>query len=163
MRKVLKSCFFLLFCSQTFGLTNIIVDSNQDNPSGPIMNTTLRDAINQINQALDTAYEVEFQLIAPFNEISLLAGLPPLNISSTGTHSSTVTFNTTSVPVSVIGISSGTATNIFFIVDGTVTIQNMTLTNGTSQGGNGVEGGGGGLGAGGAVFVNNLATCTLID
>jgi autotransporter-associated beta strand protein len=42
-----------------------------------------------------------------------------------------------------------------------VTIQNLTLTGGVAQGGNGSNGGGGGLGAGGAVLVNPTADVLL--
>lgn len=42
---------------------------------------------------------------------------------------------------------------IFFVNSGTVSFNNMTLTNATAQGGNGFYGGGGGMGAGGALFV----------
>src|SRR5262245_45246714 len=44
-----------------------------------------------------------------------------------------------------------------------VAINDLTLANGLSQGGNGVDGGGGGLGAGGALFVNQSADVTLTD
>ncbi|MBS1807940.1 MAG: hypothetical protein JST84_07095, partial [Acidobacteria bacterium] len=48
-------------------------------------------------------------------------------------------------------ISGGNASRIFWIQNGTITIQNLTLANGLAKGGNG---GGGGMGAGGAIFMH---------
>ncbi len=48
-------------------------------------------------------------------------------------------------------ISGGNASRIFWIQNGTITIQNLTLANGFARGGNG---GGGGMGAGGAIFMH---------
>jgi len=46
-------------------------------------------------------------------------------------------------------ISGGTVTRIFWIQNGTISIQNLTLANGLAQGGFG-----GGMGAGGAIFIH---------
>lgn len=48
-------------------------------------------------------------------------------------------------------ISGGDASRIFWIQNGAITIQNLTLANGLAKGGNG---GGGGMGAGGAIFMH---------
>jgi hypothetical protein len=48
-------------------------------------------------------------------------------------------------------ISGGNASRVFWVQNGTTTIQNLTLANGFAKGGNG---GGGGLGAGGAIFMH---------
>lgn len=48
-------------------------------------------------------------------------------------------------------ISGGGASRIFWIQNGTITIQDLTLANGYAKGGNG---GGGGMGAGGAIFMH---------
>jgi hypothetical protein len=41
----------------------------------------------------------------------------------------------------------------FFILSGTVTLRNLTVSDGRAKGGNGINGGGGGAGLGGALFV----------
>ncbi len=48
-------------------------------------------------------------------------------------------------------ISGGNASRIFWIQNGTITIQDLTLADGYAKGGNG---GGGGMGAGGAIFMH---------
>ncbi|MCL4708501.1 T9SS type A sorting domain-containing protein [bacterium] len=48
-------------------------------------------------------------------------------------------------------ISGGGASRIFWIQNGTITIQDLTLADGYAKGGNG---GGGGMGAGGAIFMH---------
>ena len=48
-------------------------------------------------------------------------------------------------------ISGGNASRIFWIQNGTITIQNLTLADGYAKGGNGA---GGGMGAGGAIFMH---------
>jgi hypothetical protein len=48
-------------------------------------------------------------------------------------------------------ISGGDASRIFWIQNGAITIQNLTLANGFAKGG---DGGGGGMGAGGAIFMH---------
>jgi hypothetical protein len=48
-------------------------------------------------------------------------------------------------------ISGDNASRIFWIQNGTITIQDLTLANGYAKGGNG---GGGGMGAGGAIFMH---------
>jgi hypothetical protein len=48
-------------------------------------------------------------------------------------------------------ISGGDASRIFWIQNGAITIQNLTLANGFAKGG---AGGGGGMGAGGAIFMH---------
>ena len=52
----------------------------------------------------------------------------------------------------------------FFVLQGNVTIENLTVQNARAaggNGGNGGRGGGGGLGGGGALFVNQDANVTL--
>jgi len=56
---------------------------------------------------------------------------------------------------SLLTVSGGNATRIFFIANGTVTIGGLTLAKGLGNGGNGGDGsGGGGAGMGGAIFLN---------
>lgn len=55
---------------------------------------------------------------------------------------------------------------VFFIAAGNVWIGNLTVANGSAQGGDGAAGsggGGGGLGAGGGMFVNNSANVTIYN
>ncbi|TWT89211.1 autotransporter outer membrane beta-barrel domain-containing protein [Neorhodopirellula pilleata] len=61
-------------------------------------------------------------------------------------------------------IDGGTNHRLFFIADGTVTIENITLKDGKADGGDGGDGaggGGGGAGAGGGLFVNSGAVVTI--
>ena len=41
---------------------------------------------------------------------------------------------------------------IFFVKNGTISINGLTLSNGLAMGGSGVKSGGGGMGAGGAIL-----------
>ncbi|MFC6049737.1 autotransporter domain-containing protein, partial [Methylobacterium hispanicum] len=52
-------------------------------------------------------------------------------------------------------ISGGNANRVFFVLSGTVAIQNLTIADGKATGG---QGSGGGMGAGGAIFVNTGTT-----
>ena len=51
-------------------------------------------------------------------------------------------------------ISGNNEYRVFFVKSGNVTIENLKITHGLAQGGNGKSGGGGGAGMGGAIFVN---------
>ncbi|MDJ0387708.1 autotransporter domain-containing protein [Roseomonas sp. E05] len=51
-------------------------------------------------------------------------------------------------------ISGNNQNRVFFVNGGTVAVENLTIANGSAQGGAGASGGGGGMGAGGAIFVN---------
>jgi hypothetical protein len=52
-------------------------------------------------------------------------------------------------------VSGNGAYGVFQVNGGTVTLSDLTITEGVAQGGNGKFGGGGGLGAGGGIFINN--------
>jgi len=54
-------------------------------------------------------------------------------------------------------ISGNNQNRVFFVNGGTVAVANLTIANGSAQGGAGASGGGGGMGAGGAIFVNSGA------
>jgi len=63
-------------------------------------------------------------------------------------------------------VSGANSTRVFFADVGTIRISDLTLANGTAQGGpggfsNSGGGGGGGLGAGGSLYVNKTANLTL--
>ncbi len=77
--------------------------------------------------------------------ITLSRTLPPIisNIELIGTETGAT-------------ISGASGVNrIFKVANTTASFSNLTLQNGTSQGGTGVSGGGGGLGAGGALFTES--------
>jgi uncharacterized protein with beta-barrel porin domain len=94
--------------------------------------------------------------------IALSNYLPPINLFPTY---DTITIGNGSSSETVT-ISGGSSYRPFFIAQGDVTLQNLTLTDGNAQGGSGGSGGGGGggggggLGAGGAIFIDS-ATVTL--
>ncbi len=100
-------------------------------------------------------------IIVMKTNVALSGPLLPMNITLAGVPlNRNVTVTTMGLP-SPVEITGGGPGNIFFIVGGTVTLRELILTQGTSQGGNGGDGGGGALGAGGAVFVNQAANCTI--
>ncbi|MDE3056027.1 MAG: autotransporter domain-containing protein [Verrucomicrobiota bacterium] len=90
--------------------------------------------------------------------ISLSSALPAIagNLTITGNQSGGVNSTT---------IDGGGAVQIFFVDSGNVSINNLTLNNGLSQGGSGGSGqagaGGGALGAGGAIFINTGSNVSL--
>ncbi|MFN5280209.1 MAG: hypothetical protein ACK5DO_23030, partial [Bradyrhizobium sp.] len=116
--------------------------------SGP---GSLRDAINQANVAGGT---ITFNLPANSTIATSAANgaLPPINNNVTIDGSGS----------SGLVISGGNANRGFFVLSGTVAISNLTIANGSAQGGAGGGSrsapGGGGLGAGGAIFVNAGST-----
>ncbi|MCA3569953.1 MAG: hypothetical protein IOD07_21715, partial [Bradyrhizobium sp.] len=116
--------------------------------SGP---GSLRDAINQANVAGGT---ITFNLPANSTIATSAANgaLPPINNNVTIDGSGS----------SGLVISGGNANRVFFVLSGTVAISNLTIANGSAQGGAGGGSrsapGGGGLGAGGAIFVNAGST-----
>ncbi|WP_163156010.1 autotransporter-associated beta strand repeat-containing protein [Bradyrhizobium uaiense] len=116
--------------------------------SGP---GSLRDAINQANVAGGT---ITFNLPANSTIATSTANgaLPPINNNVTIDGSGS----------SGLVISGGNANRVFFVLSGTVAISNLTIANGSAQGGAGgassAAPGGGGLGAGGAIFVNAGST-----
>jgi hypothetical protein len=63
---------------------------------------------------------------------------------------------TANVTISGAGysVSGNNQNRVFFVNGGSVTIQNVTITNGKATGGAGSDGGGGGMGAGGAIGVS---------
>lgn len=88
------------------------------------------------------------------HNIALLSPLPPILQSMTIYAGNAQPFT----------ISGNNTYRVFFVGAGTVTFQDMSITNGRAKGGNGGTtlggGGGGGLGAGGAIFVNSGANVT---
>ena len=109
---------------------------------------------------------------------SLRAAIESLNAAGAGTHS--ITFASSLDPIAlasnlpmIVGtdqtitihgagntVSGQNTARLFFVANGNVTIENMTLKQGLADGGDGGDGrggGGGGAGAGGALFVNSGA------
>jgi len=116
---------------------------------------TLRWAIEQANANPGSNDTITFD--SGLSSISLSSGLPVIDkqggtLSIEGSGASSLT------------IDGGSSSRAFFVHQGTVTIKDVTIANGTAQGGNGGAGhtgGGGGLGAGGAIFVDQTANVTL--
>lgn len=150
----MKRCFILIICifmPITVQAVNCTVTTNADGGAN-----SLRDCINQVNAGSDTNNTISFSAGMASATINLTTHLPGIqkNVAIDGSGKAGLTIN------------GGNSHGIFFVYSGTVSIENMTLNQGRSQGGNGGSaqfGGGGGLGAGGAVFVNNLANVTLAD
>ncbi|TWU22052.1 Extracellular serine protease precursor [Novipirellula galeiformis] len=113
---------------------------------------------------------------------SLRAAIESLNAAGAGTHS--ITFANGLDPIAlasnlpmIVGtdqtitihgagntISGQSTARLFFVADGDVTIENVTLKQGLADGGDGgvgMGGGGGGAGAGGALFVNSGANVVI--
>lgn len=163
-RALFLSLIAVLFSkpAQIYGVTinvTTLADSSPSAPSG-----SLREALNSINADADSSipYNIVFDSGLSGGTTTLADHLPVINLLTGDvtylTHA--ITLNTTSsIPITIDGASTY---QIFFQNSGSVTLQNLTLQNGISQGGNGgggsggfIGGGGGGaLGAGGAIFLN---------
>lgn len=111
---------------------------------------SLRDAMENAANQDQIVFD---QLLS--GTISLASSLPIINASLTITGNNNVT------------IDGQSLYQIFFANQGTVSISQLTLSNGNSTGGNGGTSysgnGGGALGAGGALFVNSQANVTLAN
>ncbi|HEY1784876.1 MAG TPA: autotransporter domain-containing protein [Pirellulales bacterium] len=126
---------------------DIVVNSSADDGSSG----TLRWAINQANASPGST--IDFNL-TPGSTINLTSPLPPIE--------SNVTIN--GAGATGLKVDGGGANAAFFVDNGTVKIENLTIANTNAvggAGGTGSGGGGGGLGAGGALFVNNTANVTI--
>ncbi|WP_437221958.1 autotransporter domain-containing protein [Planctomicrobium sp. SH661] len=116
---------------------------------------TLRWAINQANANPSQSDSIQFA--ADVAHITLSKSLPvidkkggSLSIAGSGAAS--------------LKIDGASGSRPFFVYQGEVEIKDVTIANGSAQGGDGgsgLAGGGGGLGAGGAVFVDQSANVTL--
>ncbi len=116
-------------------------------------NFDLRGALNTININNAGTYDIVFSLASP--TITLTAPLPPINLGATNTV--TIDGSNSGNQITVDG---GSTFRPFFVRQGPVTLENMTIENGLAKGGNGGSGGlpaGGGLGAGGALFIDQAA------
>ena len=126
---------------------DFVVSSNSDTGAG-----SLREAVELLNAAGAGAHSITFQ--TGLGRIDLASSLPMIN--GTG--------QTISIHGSGSTVSGQGTSRLFFIADGDVTIENITLRDGLADGGDGGDGrggGGGGAGAGGALFVNTGANVVI--
>ena len=155
VRRSLRIGLFSLGLGCAFGGSSLLaatftVTNTNDSGSG-----SLRWAIEQANANPGSNDTITFD--SGLGTISLSSGLPVIDkqggtLSIEGSGASSLT------------IDGGNNSRAFFVHQGTVTIKDVTIANGTAQGGNGgaaQTGGGGGLGAGGAIFVDQTANVTL--
>ncbi|GAA4452881.1 autotransporter domain-containing protein [Novipirellula rosea] len=118
---------------------------NNANDSGA---NSLRWAIEQVNAAGAGNHSITFS--NGMDPIELASNLPRIEGSG-----QTITIHGAGNTV-----SGNKTARLFFVADGDVTIENITLKDGLAaggKGGDGMAGGGGGAGAGGALFVNSGA------
>ncbi|MEO9592278.1 MAG: autotransporter outer membrane beta-barrel domain-containing protein, partial [Rhodopirellula bahusiensis] len=123
------------------------VSSNDDSGAG-----SLRAAIEGLNGAGAGTHAINFA-----------SGLDPIDLLS---HLPTIVGTGQTITVNGAGntVSGQDTARLFFVADGDVTFQNMTLKQGYAEGGDGgdaIGGGGGGAGAGGALFVNTGANVVI--
>lgn len=144
---------------------NLVVNvANDGNISGggsftPGPNTgDLRGVLNYINQNPGN-HSVTFNLGAPNNTITIGAMLPIINLNA----ANTVTINGANSGNRIVINGSNTHRG-FFVRQGDVTFQSLTIEDVKAEGGSGGGGvgGGGGMGAGAALFVDQAAV-TLVD
>ncbi|MCE9556011.1 MAG: autotransporter domain-containing protein [Planctomycetes bacterium] len=138
-----------LFLAQVVYAANYQVTSNTDDGTGSTPGT-LSWAIHgsNINGGSNT-----IAIDASVGTINMSGSLPIIEADTT------IEGNNTTL--------NGNGNRLLFVYSGTVALQNLTVTGGLAQGGNGgadpINGGGGGLGAGGALFVNQGAHVTIQD
>ncbi len=134
-------------------------------------NIDLRGALNYINTnatAGNSPYLIDFAL-GVSNTITLQTALPPLNfpIVSSLNSANTVTIDGSNSGQQIVIDGITNSCRAFYAYQGTVTLQNMSIS-GAAQGGNGGDGaGGGGAGLGGALFIDaadvTIANVTLAN
>ncbi len=155
LRRLVCSAFLLNVSASSIFATNYIVNVGTDasvSTGGDGTSTTgdFRYVLNQIlNEQAQSLSSPPHTITFTTPSVTLTALPPPINLFQADTI--------------IIGNSGGSPTIIdggslyrpFFIRQGDVTLQNMTIQNGLAQGGSGgAVGGGGGMGAGGALFVD---------
>lgn len=158
-------CCSVFLAAPGFSDETINITSNANSGAG-----SLREAIETINAAVGTD---TYNLVFSTNmTISLSSPLPILNIVSSGGAALTNTININTVtPQTVVINGNGSGTNpIFLITSGALSLNQLTLSNGSAIGGDGAGNnglgtgsGGGAMGAGGALFVGSTATVTVTD
>jgi len=142
----------------TAAAQNVYTVTDAGDGAGLASDVTLRYAITQANANALTnpgsTNTITFSSSLAGETVSLSNNLPLIDAN--------VTINGAAAPG--ITISGANAYRVFFVDQGTVSLQNLNVANGFAQGGSGgaaSAGGGGGLGAGGALFVNQGANVAL--
>lgn len=160
-----KSHFFLssatlslLLCSSTHAIDYTVTLGTDSNTSGGGSSTgsnqgDLRYVLNRIlNDQAQRMTAISNTITFSVPQVTLSAIPPMVNLF----QPDTITIgNAAGSPVIIDGNNQYRA---FFIPQGTVTLQNLTIQNAVAKGGNGGTGGGGGMGAGGGLFVGNDGT-----
>jgi outer membrane autotransporter protein len=147
-RAVFACAAVVLFAGPVAAQTYVVTD-NSDNVADT---GSLRYAITQANA--NPGSTIDFASSLAGQTISLSSSLPSIEAN--------VTINGAAAPG--LTISGGNTYRVFFVDQGTVTLEHLNIVNGFAQGGSGgagYAGGGGGLGAGGALFVNQGANVAL--
>ena len=108
-------------------------------------NCTLRAAIEEINARNATGDTIRFSVTGT---IPISSMLPVLNAN----------MNIQGPGQDILSISGQDQHRIFFVKNGTISINDLSLVHGRATGG---KGGGGGMGAGGAIFIHEGQTGTI--
>jgi hypothetical protein len=141
--------------------TTITVNQSTDSsaPQGSftsVTNCDLRGALNYINtQSASGTYTIGFNIASPYT-ITLAHNLPPLNFpmaAATSFASNNLTIDGSNGGHQIT-ITGGANARPFFAYQGTVLLQNMSLTGSAVGGAGGSGAGGGGAGLGGALFID---------
>ena len=135
MKPIILSLVFLCTVFTSLHGTTFTVSNTNNNGSG-----SLRQAIDDANNTAGADVIVFNSTLA--NQ-TITVSSPFLVITSDMTIDGSGAANLT--------ISGGNTSRIFWIQNGTITIQDLTLADGYAKGG---DGSGGGMGAGGAIFMH---------
>jgi hypothetical protein len=146
--RLAPATFAVTLTSDT-GLTNSLVT-----PLGPGTAGDLRNAIFQADQASGQNNVIDLRGVS--GTIALEAMLPP--IFTTGTGSLTIE----GPGAGNLTISGQGAVRPFFILQGNVSVSDLTIANGLAQGGAGGEGAGGGAGLGGGMLIDGTTGATTV-
>ncbi|MCX6991392.1 MAG: hypothetical protein NTX49_10105 [Chlamydiae bacterium] len=122
----------------------------------------IRWVLNQIinDQAVYTTSTVTqtIQFDPSVSGVTLSNFPPPINLF----RADTITITGSQTIAGPQTIINGSGFRPFYLMQGTVSLVSLQITNGLAQGGAGSCGGGGGMGAGGAIFIDS-ADVTLTD
>lgn len=140
-KKAILFLALILFTRISWAVTYTVTSSADDGSVG-----TLRNVINQLNSSGTSGSS------SANNTINITSGLSTITLTS-------------NLPVIQNGVTilgpSGTQTisgnnlySIFATYNASLSLSNLTLSQGLAQGGAGFSGGGGGLGAGGGIYVD---------
>ncbi|QDT05738.1 Extracellular serine protease precursor [Rubripirellula lacrimiformis] len=146
-RRARLALFLAILSGPVAMATDFDVSNFNDSGAG-----SLRAAIESLNAAGAGTHAINFA-----------SGLDPIDLSL---NLPMIVGTDQTITISGAGntVSGQNNARLFFIADGDVTIENMTLKQGFADGGDGGDGrssGGGGAGAGGALFVNSGANVVI--